>query len=161
MSDELKAAEALKKQVHLLGQALGEVLKKIGVIGGHNMTGPELLCAAEDFCANTPDHPSDDGEAVTVEWLESVGFRSWDGDEDEFELYLRIRDEIGWECRLAYQANGIYAVRMCDPEDVGRVLSSESVELLNTRNTKPELTRGDVRRLCAALGITLAESEAK
>lgn len=66
MSDELEAAEALKKQVHLLGQALGEVLKKIGVIGGHNMTGPELLCAAEDFCANTPDHPADDGDAVTV-----------------------------------------------------------------------------------------------
>lgn len=36
-------------RVRLLRQALGEVLKKIGVLGDCGLTGPELLCAAETY----------------------------------------------------------------------------------------------------------------
>jgi hypothetical protein len=102
------------------------------------------------------EHPADEDEPITEEWLKSIGFRQWSSDEDdEFELYIPMHDEICWECRLAYQANGFYAVRMCDQEDVGRELASESVELLGTRNMNHTVVRGDLYRLAAALRLNL------
>lgn len=45
------AAASDSSHVKLLGQALGNVLAKIGVIGSPALTGPELLCAADTFCS--------------------------------------------------------------------------------------------------------------
>jgi hypothetical protein len=115
---------------------------------GNQFEHDAVILAAAYLAENDPT-PIDEA------WLRSIGFREWTGDEEfrEFDLYIPMRDEIGWECRLAYQSNGLYAVRMCDREDVGRELWAESVELLGTRNKTPSITRGDVLRLMAALGI--------
>ncbi len=99
------------------------------------------------------EHPADDGEPITEEWLRGLGFRKWglETDAELYDLYIPMRDELGWQCRLAYQSNGFYAVRLCDDHSYG---GAESVELLDTRNRKPAVSRGQVRRLLAALGIT-------
>lgn len=108
--------------------------------------------------AHLTEHPADDDEPVTEEWLRSIGFKDWPEDNDDkhlFSLFIRANEEIGWECRLAYQTNGFYAVRMCDVDVHLGV--AESVELLDSRNKTVKVTRGDVRRLCAALKIELKE----
>lgn len=108
------------------------------------------------------EHPADDDTAVDEAWLRSVGFRDWprlddDSDLEGYDIYILANEEIGWECRLAYRANGFYLVRMCDP-DVCDLLAAESVELFDSRNNRKVVTRGDVRRLCRALGIELKET---
>jgi hypothetical protein len=45
------AAELAANQITLLGQALGDVLKHVGVTDAEGLTGPELLAMAETFCA--------------------------------------------------------------------------------------------------------------
>lgn len=99
-------------------------------------------------------HQADDGEPINEAWLRIVGWIDWPDKSEfaEFDLYLPLPDEIGWECRLAYQSNGIYAVRMCD-RDEREELVSESVELFGSRNTTRTVTRGQVRKLVAALGL--------
>jgi hypothetical protein len=96
--------------------------------------------------------PADSDEPITAEWLREMGFKPWDIERDAelYELYILMSDEIGWECRLAYQSNGFYAVRICDKKEFG---VAESVELLGTRNKRPTVTRGAVRQLLSALGI--------
>lgn len=102
---------------------------------------------------------ANDDEAVTEEWLRSIGWQDWtprNDDDEDFDLFIRIEDEICWECRLAWVSNGLYVVRMAAP-DVFYGLA-ESVELLGTRNTTKPVTRGQVRKICAALGIQLTEA---
>jgi len=79
------------------------------------------------------EHPADDGEAVTVEWLESIGW---------------LEDQTGWpaiclretsEWGISWRGHGIWLTPM-------------SVPLYRAP------TRGDVRRLCRALGIALKET---
>lgn len=43
-----------EQRAKLLADALGRVLVKVGVLNGLPMTGPDLLCAAETFLAETP-----------------------------------------------------------------------------------------------------------
>ena len=97
-----------------------------------------------------------DETAVDEAWLRSVGWREWEedcpDDEREFDLYLPIADEIGWECRLGWQSNGLYAVRMAEPETYEGM--AESVELLGTRNTINPVTRGQLHSLLHALKVT-------
>lgn len=116
-----------------------------------------LRSLLEDSC-----HTSENDQTpIDESWLRSIGWRPWpdEGEYAEFSLYLPLPDEVGWECRLAYQANGIYAVRMCDPDE-HRGLVSESVELFGSRNSTKAVTRGQLVKLCNALGFNV-NSEAK
>lgn len=102
------------------------------------------------------EHYADDEEPISEEWLKSTGFCEWDEaevatDYEAYDLWIPMSDELGSKCRLAYVVNGFYAVRL----DGESQFVSESVELLGTRNMKPAVTKGCVRRLCCALGITL------
>lgn len=84
-------------------------------------------------------HPADDDEPVTEEWMSEIGFK--DG---------RLKNELGYDCMSTY-------LRIDDigqwyyGTDYGMELDAE-VMLPSDRKT-----RGDVRRLCRALGITLTE----
>lgn len=99
-----------------------------------------------------------DPTPIDEAWLRACGWKQWPDDSEfaEYDLYLPMADEISWECRLAYQSNGIYALRMC-AEEVHAGLVSESVELFGSRNRKVVVTRGQLRLLCLALGIPLKE----
>lgn len=49
---EAESLEAEQQRIEALGQALGNVLKKAGVITGDQpLTGPQLLMAAESYCS--------------------------------------------------------------------------------------------------------------
>ena len=83
--------------------------------------------------------PADDGEAVTAEWLKAVGF-SHDGQN------WSIGVQIGYDCH----EQGI-----CSPNAIGwDVFNTSQKETVGIGGLP---TRGHVRRLCAALGITLQE----
>lgn len=97
-----------------------------------------------------------DEGAVTEEWLRELGFKDWkptDDDEWGGALFIRANDEIGWECRLVYLANGFYLMRMGDPNEGDDEYASESVELFNSRNRTKVVTRGQLLALLRALGI--------
>ncbi len=93
------------------------------------------------------EHPADDGEAVTAEWLKAVGFGQDDRIHTAWALQFSPHEpehnpDDNW-C-IVYQSDGFYRWRLEDDEaDVSSL---------------PDMpTRGHVRRLCAALGITLQE----
>ncbi len=78
------------------------------------------------------EHAADDWEPVTEDWLRSVGFKreSW------HPFQLDCESEIDIQCGH----DGLVLGHRSDEWDVKR-----------------DPTRGDVRRLCAALGVTLKE----
>lgn len=79
------------------------------------------------------EHPSDDSEPVTEEWLRAVGFRLMSGWPVWFfreSIEIRIRSEHDSEANPA-----------------------PFLRIAGQRIFNP--TRGDVRRLCAALGVAL------
>ncbi len=85
---------------------------------------------------------------------EEFGFRKWESgfDFDEgYDLWLPMQNELGWKCRLAYVANGFYAVRMSDPDDDQYKGPVESVELFGSRNSTKVVTIGQLRMLLIAL----------
>lgn len=107
------------------------------------------------------DHPADDVEPVTAEWLESLGFV----DTDENTLLARnrwlsepdlISGQVGQELRFV-AVNG----------DKNGGVKDWSVEIRTAGKTwgkgqavfYPNTTRGHVRRLCTALGIPLTQPE--
>lgn len=81
------------------------------------------------------EHPADDGTEVTGEWLESVGFTY-----SEQGQYLYCRSLTCW--------------RGCDDGDWQFRFD---MACLNRHQSFD--TRGDVRRLMAALGISIEESQ--
>jgi hypothetical protein len=89
----------------------------------------------EDLCTITDaylaEHPADDDEPVTEEWLDEM-----------FGTYLRQF----WEWSV------IYGVRIAKDPDGFKLLTGYQV-------ARTGLARGDVRRLCSALGIPLSESQ--
>ncbi len=103
--------------------------------GRQNATWDMALLAA----AWLREHPADEDEPVTDEWLESVGFtndidgcgRVWESGEGLVSLYVMI---------------GLNCLVECASKD-------EAVFVPETE------TRGDVRRLCSALGINLKEAK--
>lgn len=120
-----------------------------------------VISQIDNWCAGKLP-PADDAEPVTEEWLRSVGWNQWDATDgnDDFDLWLPANSELGWPCRLAWCVNGLYVVRMVDDETEDYLGTAESVELLNSRNRKKTITRGDVRALLRALKITLTEKDA-
>lgn len=95
-----------------------------------------------------------DRTPIDEAWLRSKGWREWEPSDDEdvpreFDLWIPLANEIGWECRLAWASNGLYAVRMADPKTFHGL--AESVELLGTRNTIRPVTLGQLRALLFAL----------
>ncbi len=109
------------------------------------MTGPNVMDDAGEIAkAWLAEHPADDGELISNEWLESLGCKpvhwqsgtiDWDVPADEFKLTIRV-----WE-------NGVRA----HPDAI----------LENARDSgnfqKEVVTRGDVRLLCKFLGMPLVE----
>lgn len=86
--------------------------------------------------------PADDGEPVTADWLRAVGFVKW-GDRGSMIRFHRTwqpdhDDSI--EVNAAHQWAEI----------------EHGFDVVRVPNIS---TRGHVRRLCAALGITLTESD--
>lgn len=81
------------------------------------------------------EHPADDAEPVTEEWLRSVGFSSRPNNR-----WLQIRTPQGGrlDCWMASPLWEFHDEAVAIPQ-----------------------TRGDVRRLCTALGIDLAPSGEK
>lgn len=100
-----------------------------------------------------------DETPIDEAFLRSVGFKDWDcADGDEYDMWHPANSELSWKCRLAWIANGMYVVRMCDPDDSEYDGVSESVELFDSRNSTKVVTRGQLRMLCQSLGIELKES---
>jgi hypothetical protein len=82
--------------------------------------------------------PADDGEPVTEEWLLDLGFRECYGfqyqrmvvlEEDSLYIELNAKQGGGWTSQF----------------------------LSDKRRLKQDVTRGDVLRLCAALGVPLPD----
>ncbi len=102
----------------------------------------------ETFAISTflAEHLADDGDAVTVGWLESVGFREAGCKRFSVALGVLIVSPpwggfVEWWCAIA------------NPEwRIGDRTSMPHTEILAPK------TRGHVRRLCASLGIQLKES---
>ena len=101
---------------------------------GNAANRPELdsQIVAEDYLA---DHLVDDDEPVTAEWLKSVGFEIGDYGiaviQNDDYLVLEMHTDGKWA--EAYQAGNEDGIRLPDL-----------------------LTRGDVRRVCSAIGITVS-----
>ena len=80
------------------------------------------------------DHPADDGWEFCIDWLQEVA---------SGQIYQSDVDTL-----LSCQIGNSVAIDQHGGVSVGNV------------ETKPVKTRGDVRRLCAALGIELKEPDA-
>lgn len=82
------------------------------------------------------EHPADNDEPVTVEWLASVGFT--------IDVHQSVK--VTADLFLVYRGGGWFLASGAD------TIKSAAVDLPDYK------TRSDVRRLCAALGIELNES---
>lgn len=141
MSDISEAAERLRELALEMGELTDEEYHEVGA---------ELHTISQQLHA---EYPADDAEPVTEEWLEAVGFSLG-------TLYASIllpvvyegaaivELRIGQDGRRGWDASLVQGV----PDDLHR-----SDDLISLTSLPPEFTRGDVRRLCRALGITLEE----
>ena len=101
--------------------------------------GPEL---ARAFIA---DHPADDGEPVTEDWLVAAGFRL-----DALEPW---RLTIGVPDGASPNERQVFGVSLDDfSTAIECFTGDEETDMVCLRKMP---TRGDVRRLCAALNIPL------
>lgn len=92
------------------------------------------------------DHPADDGEAITVEWLKSVGFRRFMQPANGQSLSITV-----WPVVISRWVNKGGLPVMWSVKK----FADEPDDWL-TQCLTP-VTRGDVRRLCRALGVQLNE----
>lgn len=87
----------------------------------------------------TTDHPDDDNEPVDVQWLESVGWDQVDSCNWP-SMPLQVNGIRPWpSAGIAWRGAGVWLL----PLNVALCLAT---------------TRGDIRRLCAALGIELTHN---
>lgn len=157
-SDVRAAAERLAR--YIAGRA--EVLELLGKMP------PGLRLSIEDTAAVAnaylADHPSDDDEPVTAGWLEQVGFR-----------LEQFRDTHRWKQVLHVQPHefGVkpttHWLTVHPPSEGGdgtvwwpinfwqQNEDDESPDGVALLSWIDHTTRGHVRRLCAALGVTLTE----
>ena len=105
-----------------------------------------LRSAAELVLAALPAAP-DDAEPITEDWLRSVGFTSNHGVEWLYDLCIEQRD--GWEIFLRFDESDEWEVQFMQ-SPIGHYESRG----LHIPTAHPK-TRGDVLKLCAALGIAL------
>jgi hypothetical protein len=107
------------------------------------------LSALAVACQYRAEHPADDDLPVTENWLRSVGFRDYLIADKHCSSFLSL-----WvEPRLhncAFLA--VHWARDANPQ--GHYWSANDFTLYRPAHPK---TRGDVRRLCAALGHPLKE----
>lgn len=117
-----------------------EVIKRVSESGESLDSFRDLI---EWLCdRRLAEHPADSDEPLTAEWLRSVGFKP-DNDED----YLWINN--GWRSDTLPPFDfRIWGHGRCD-------LADEDGCILLI----PPKTRGDLRRLCRALGIELTEAK--
>jgi hypothetical protein len=78
------------------------------------------------------EHPADEDEPVTAEWLQSMGWA-------EFGLGIASQ-------------RGLFRSRLRFAFDLGVTLCMPGIE-----SEGHQMTRGELRRLCAALGVPLGE----
>ena len=114
--------------------------------------GAEIVAAARRLLELLP--PADDGEAVTADWLESVGFVD-DSDID----FVRSHHGPQAEALYAPSENGTMrfgVANMTGDEWWFYLLGGDGYDGSEDSVT-PVRTRGRVRQVCEALGITLKE----
>jgi len=141
MDDELrKAAETARKPQPLMIETYDwwenghkMINAQLTEQGLERLEALELL--ARHYLATTRE---DDGEGVTPEWLLSVGF-----EDDEYCFRIKHKED-GWHDHMRYTQA---AVRKLDWKWHA-----------NGIGVRGQKTRGDVRRLCDALGIELKEA---
>lgn len=108
----------------------------------------DIIAAAELALA---EHPADDGEPITKEWLKSLGFSDSGysfiitGEKDYGEDVARFRLACNGDDWTDGNCSWEFHLRSIELEEQGGMLPCE-----------PK-TRGDLRRLCRALGIELKE----
>jgi hypothetical protein len=120
------------------------------------LVGPAMAMEDREDLADAylVEHPADDAESVTEEWLERAGFRL-----DSLSASLLLREECSYgaivELRIcpetAPSTNWFATLSQGFPDDLHDI-DDHIVITSKTINN-----RGDVRRLCAALGIKLKE----
>lgn len=94
-------------------------------------------------------HPADDGEAVTPDWLRSIGFKDYVAANEWCEAYLSF-----WMDRREHNAAilSVHWARPTNPQ--GSYWTANGFSLYKAAYPQ---TRGAVRRLLAALGTTPRE----
>ncbi len=94
------------------------------------------------------EHPSDDGEPITEDWLSGLGAEFFPATDYERPMYILSSScrRFGWE--LARYEEG--------DEWTAELTVNRAYHLGVSHDIK---TRGDVRRLCSALGIELEEGK--
>jgi hypothetical protein len=104
------------------------------------------------------EHPEDDGETVTREWLTSVGFTAYDENERDPSKWLyfispKSKESKGRSGPIVHlRIDPLYG---CDGWSI--VEAGDEHTGLDSVQIPSCETRGDVRRLCAALSIPLKE----
>jgi hypothetical protein len=96
----------------------------------------ERFCWAREKClaAYLAEHPADDNEPVTRDWLIALGFHS---------VFRTLRLDVNGRTRIEM---------WCDDNGKAGCICVNDCKISNDK-----ATRGDVRRLCRALGISLKE----
>lgn len=145
MTDDVRAA-AERLARYIAGRA--EVLEQLEHLG---RMPPGLRLSIEDTAAVAnaylAEHPADDGEPVTADWLQSVGFGR--------------HMQPAANCDLSLQAGDFrlfVAVAIPTRERYGFKPERWAVNEVWLPEAATPATRGHVRRLCAALGIPLTET---
>lgn len=94
---------------------------------------PCLNCALEDLCkAWLKEHPDDEGEPITTEWLLSAGAIPW---KDNYAFL-----SSGLRLRIWFRPHYERWLVMAEQDDSDVILGNYK-------------TRGDIRRLCKALEV--------
>lgn len=137
MIDELREAVERTRRVHA-GETVCDVYGRVYLDDSWKRFAADNKVIAAAYLA---DHPADDAEPVTKEWLLSVGF---DDRRNGVSMGLGLRVNGGPHLYCSCNAPGV------TPDwyfDDGRLIACNDL-----------LTRGHVRRLCAALGVPLTGS---
>ena len=104
-----------------------------------SINSPRLQWDGDLWAVYLAEHPADDDEPVTAEWLESVGW----------EAYPDTGNRM-WHSRSA-------TLIMIDLRNPGETWLCHGSSAHGWDYITKSTTRGDVRRLCSALGIQLKE----
>ena len=152
MIDDLRAAAERCRQWNALGPNVSTRQRRAIYPGSLdlvqvNMARQRDLRALAD--AYLAEHPADDGEPVTEDWLRAVGFRDYVEPSEWSSSYLSLWTDRK-EHNVAFLA--VHWARPSNPE--GHYWSAQDCTLYKPAHPK---TRGDLRRLAVALGAPLTE----
>lgn len=139
MKDEVREAlERYRREAYTEGRFGDPGARNVGYLTGEQGWNDRVVLSN----AFVADHPPDDADPVTEAWAEANGATRPYGGEYADEWYWRIKtsDRLGTHVVLKFKPNRPIALGICGATVV----------------VNP--TRGDVRRLCSALGMKLAEA---